>query len=519
MLAAKERSPVAASLVGASMAAAGLASLSGWRLALSPGTSGPAGTVTIFVFMFALIWLPISLFLIARKPAAIAGPDPGELQKQRQLETFKASRRDPLTGLQSRLVFLDTLAVCFARAGRLSILLIDVDRFSGVNGVYGESTGDEVLRVLADRLRAIVGQRENVARLDGDEFALLLDRPEDLKDVEQAAMLVLRRLSEPCPASGQLVDIKVSIGIASAPQHGESTEALLRAARMALQQAKQSGGATWRICGQDLSEQLMLRDRFREEISAAIESGQIIPYYQPIVRLPAGEIAKFEVLARWEHPKLGLLLPDQFIPLAEELGLSGQVSMSLLRQVALDSTNMPDWCRFAINVSAGQVRELISFVSNQPGDWQRRMDLSRLDVEITENALLRDRDMARELIDTLHEHGARAGLDNFGSGYSNFSHLRDMPFDSMKIGKGFIMNLLEDPRAEACVLAMLWLGHGLGIDMVADGVETEQTASRLAEMGCHFAQGFLYAHPVGAAGVQRMLSMPTLAREQRAAVP
>jgi diguanylate cyclase (GGDEF)-like protein len=509
---------VAGGVVAIALACAGTSLLAG-HVVLVPGTGSRPGLALTFLLVLGLTWLPASAWVLGRLDGKTAEPEPAEFQTQNQLETFRASRRDPLTGLQSRAVFLDTLAISLGKGGQLGVLLIDIDRFTEVNSLHGEGTGDEVLRVLADRLRTLAGHREFAARLDGNEFALLFHRPEDVRDIEQSAMLVLRRLSEPYAASGQLLELSVSIGIATAPVHGVTTELVLRAARLALQQAKESGGATWRVCGLDLAEQLRLRDRFREEISSAIESGQIIPYYQPIVRLPVGDIAKFEVLARWNHPTLGLLTPDRFIPLADELGLSGQITMSLLRQVALDSTNIPDWCRFAVNVSAAQVRELISFVSNQPGDWQRRMDLSRLDVEITETALLRDRDMARALIDVLHEHGARAGLDNFGSGYSNFAYLRDMPFDSIKIGKGFIQSLLDDPRAEACVMAMLRLGHGLGVDMVADGVETEDVAARLAEMGCHFAQGFLYARPAKAEEALKMLSLPNLVLERRAAAP
>ena len=376
--------------------------------------------------------------------------------------------------------------------------------------MHGDSTGDEVLRAFADRLRTIAGHREHMARLDGDEFALVLEKPEDLRNLEAATTRVLSQLGVPYPVSGRLLELSASAGIALAPEHGTTTEALLRAARVALRQVKAGGGAGWRLCGEDESESLQQRDRMRTELSRAIEGGHIVPWYQPIVSLPSAQIAKFEVLARWNHPSLGCLEPDKFIPLAAELGLLGHLSMGLLRQVAIDMVGWPDWCRFSINVSAGQLRELIAFVGNQPGDWQRRMDLSRLDVEITETALIRDREMARELIDVLHEHGARAGLDDFGSGYSNVFHLREMPFDFIKIGKPFVGDLIEDNRAEACVLAMLWLGHGLGIDMVADGVETEEVAERLGKMGCHFAQGFLYARPVPAEGVAALLDTPRL---------
>jgi EAL domain-containing protein (putative c-di-GMP-specific phosphodiesterase class I) len=243
-----------------------------------------------------------------------------------------------------------------------------------------------------------------------------------------------------------------------------------------------------------------------------IEAGQFVPYYQPIVRLPnvaggTASIAKFEILARWNHPELGVLAPSQFISLADDLGLSGLISMALLRQVALETEDWPSWCRFAINVSAGQVRELIGLLSTQPGEWQRRLDLSRLDVEISESALIRDRALARELIDVLHENGARAVLDDFGSGASNYFHLQDMPFDSIKIGKPFVQGLLDSSRVEACVISMLSLGEGLGVEIVADGVETQEVADRLADLGCHFAQGFLYAHPTPAAAAAKLLGV------------
>jgi diguanylate cyclase (GGDEF)-like protein len=464
-----------------------------------------------WIGIFATLWLPVSIWLLARGSQATSSQrvDDNAQQAQRQVELFKATRRDTLTGLLSRPVFLEMLAGLVAGGKHIALLIVDIDKLGHINSTYGDSTGDDLLRAFADRLRTLAGQGEHVARLDGDEFALVLDKPDELKALEKATAHVMRSLTEPYPASGILIDVAVSVGAARAPEHGTNTESLMQAARVALKQAKADGGG-WKLCGKDDSEELRQRAQYRGELSQAIESGQIIPYYQPIISLPGGEIAKFEVLARWNHPTAGLLEPASFIPLAEELGLLGHLSMELLRQVALDSMELPKSFRFAINVSAAQLREFISFVRDQPGEWQRRMDLSRLDVELTENALTRDRELARELIDVLHTHGARAGLDQFGTGYSNFFHLREMEFDYLKIGKEFIVNLLEDPRAESCVMAMLWLGHGLAIDMVADGVETKAVADRLGKMGCHFAQGFLYSRPVPAAEVAELLKSPAL---------
>ncbi len=498
-----------------------------WRAAIAVAVSGLIAVVVLLRQAWAghagfwvpalLAWLgvascaaPASVWLIRRAASGPAGEADAETAglAQRQVELFRAARQDVLTGLQSRLGFLDTFASRLGVGGTVALVLVDADKFSRFNGLHGDGRGDEVLRVLADRLRSAAGQRDHAARLGSDEFALVLDRPADVEDIKRTAALLHQQLSEPYPAAGELLDVTVSLGIACAPQHGESVETLYGAARFALQEAKKAGGNGWRLCGQDHAEVLRLRDRFRDVLSGAIDKGEIIPHYQPIVRLPEGGIARFEVLARWAHGKFGVLTPEQFIPLAEELGLTGRISMALLRQVALDTEDWPQWCRLAINVSAGQLRELVGFFREQPGDWQRRMDLSRLDVEITEQALVRDRAMVSELISALHIHGARAVLDNFGCGYSNLFHLRDMDFDSIKIGKGFVTTLLDDPRTEACVNAMLSLGQGLNIDMVADGVESHAIAERLSQLGCNFAQGFLYARPAPAADVRRLLHLP-----------
>ncbi len=456
-------------------------------------------------------WLPVSALLLrrgrmARQAEKLASQ---AMQAQLQVELFRAGRRDRLTGLQGRLGFRDQLSAAFATGARLAVLLVDVDRLSSINASFGEAAGDELLRTLAQSLAGLAHSQDRASRLDGDEFALLIDNPGDLDDLPGMAARVLATLSGPNAAAGQLIEVHVSIGLAASPAHGTDPDTLMRSARLALLQAKEAGGRSWHSCGPELSLVLHTRQRFRQELGRAIGIGQVVPWYQPIMHLPSGGIAKFEVLARWHHPESGILTPDQFIPLADELGLSGRISMALLRQVAVDSQEWPPDCRFAFNVSAGQVRELIGLLNAQPGEWQRRMDFSRLDVEITEAALMHDREMARELIDTLHDHGARAGLDNFGSGVSNLSFLRDMPFDSIKIGKIFIQTMLDDPRAEACVMAMLWLGKGLALDVVADGVEAQAVADRLATMECRFAQGYLYARPMPAEDVKSLFIRPT----------
>ena len=429
------------------------------------------------------------------------------LQSARQLDHFRTARRDNLTHLPNRQAFLETLAAPVRPRHEIHPPHRRSGQFDRLNANLGQAIADELLEAVAARLQSHA-ERDHAARLHGDTFALLLSAQADADQTQAAIARVAASLAAPYQVAGQLIDASASIGVAHAPLHGAAAETLLRAAQSALAQAKQKGPGRTQICGDAQTADILARQRARRELQNAIGAGQIVPYYQPIVRLGSAEIASFEVLARWIHPEHGVLLPEQFIPAADEMGLAGQITMSLLRQVAADTQDWPAWCRYAINVSPGQVRELIFLLNTQPGNWQRRMDLTRLDVEISEAALTQDRALARELIDVLHEQGARAVLDDFGSA-SNFFHLRDMPFDSIKIGKTFIQTLAHDTRAEACVMSMLWLGHGLGIDIVADGVETTEVAERLASLGCTFAQGYLYARPGPAPTAAKLLSIET----------
>ena len=457
-----------------------------------------------------ILWMPASLLLLRRMRHACRAASAKLERKQAQLdaELFRLGRRDALTGLPSRQAFLDHLTARLSAGRKLTLAVLDLRQFAAIQAAEGEALGDELLAAVADRLRSLAETRETCGRLDGDEFGLLIEATPGEPAAPELAARLMGVLSHPYTAAGRLIDLPIDLGLACAPEHESQAGKLLAAARGALRHAKAERLPSWQLCHAEPGCAATLRSSERALLKRAVGRGEIIPWYQPIIEIGSGRIAKFEVLARWQHPELGLLPPDRFIGVAEEMGLAGEISMALLRQVAIDSREWPETFRFAFNVSAGQVRQLIGFLNRAPGDWQRRTDVSRFDVEITESALLHDRAMARELIDTLHEHGARAGLDDFGSGTCNFAFLRDMPFDSIKIGKPFIRMMLQDPRAEACVLAMLWLGHGLGVEVVADGVETSETAAHLERIGCKYAQGFFYAEPVPAEQVERLLRRP-----------
>ena len=433
-----------------------------------------------------------------------------------EVREFVGARRDGLTGLQTRQAFMETLGRRLASPGRVAVILIDVDRFGALNAERGHETGDEILRVLGERLRLLGTERDMAGRLGDDEFGLVVELTSGSGAEEGAALAVQRALCRKVPVAGEMLDVGVGMGVAVAPEHGRDADRLVRNASMALSRVKHEGGG-WRVF--DPAQEDALRDRtlLGEELHRAVQNGEFVPFYQPIVELSTGEIVGLEVLARWQHPKRGLLKPDLFIHAAEEMHLAGAISQCLLRRVTRDARDWPSWFYFAFNASPSQLRELVELVHSSQEGAESFLDPRRIEVEITESALIDDLDVAREVIASLQARGTRVVLDDFGTGYSNFFHLRELPFDRIKIDRGFVTGMPRHRRSEACVRAMVGLARTLSIDTVAEGVETVETASMLAALGCRFGQGFLYSTPVPALGVPALLrSSEALAVHPRA---
>ena len=425
--------------------------------------------------------------------------------RQHAVDLFRGARVDPLTGLPNRQSFTDALATRLANGSPAALVLIDLDGFAALNSGYGHRAGDEVLVAAADRLRRLAPDLHRLGRLGGDEFAMFLDASGGAEAIELSAVGLLRAMLEPLRAGPHDFQCGVSLGVALAPDHGRDPDALLQAAQSALGQVKESGGGNWTFfdAGRDRAERA--RTQLMDELRAALGAGQIVPYYQPIMELSSGQVVGLEVLARWAHPARGLLVPDMFIPLAEEMQLAGLISQALMRRVTADTREWSPKLYFAFNVSPGQLRELIAMVRNPPIWPEGVLDPCRLEIEVTESAMIEDIDVAREVIGLLQDRGTRVVLDDFGVGFSNFLHLRELPFDRIKVDKSFVIDIAHDPRAEACVRAMLALGHSLGVDMVAEGIESAETASFVTALGCRFGQGFHYAEPVPAASVPALL--------------
>jgi diguanylate cyclase (GGDEF)-like protein len=482
---------------GAMQAEQGILGLLNQLQAAFPGA--PIGPVLISLAMLGLIWLPVAAWLVVQQ-RKMAAP-----RRRADLELFRSARRDPLTMLPNRTGFSEVLARRLREGTRSALLLIDLDGFKTINGVYGHRIGDEVLVAAANRLRQLIPEVDQIARLAGDEFGILLNAARGRDDVEGAALSIMRALMAPLTTGAGMVECGASIGVALMPDHGTDADSVLRAAHMALGEVKEAGGGAFRLFNPARIAAEKLRTDMRDELRGAIANGQIIPFYQPIVELRTGEMIGFEVLARWDHPTRGILSPDLFIPMAEELQLAGQITHALMRRLVRDARDWPTWLYFAINVSPGQLRELISVLRNPPVWAEGEMDPKRLEIEVTENALIEDIDIAREMIGLLQARGTRVVLDDFGIGYSNIFHLRELPFDRIKIDKSFVMDSASDPRAEACVRAMLALGASLGIEMVAEGIESPDIAAHLKKLGCRYGQGFLYSEPVPASHVFGLL--------------
>ncbi len=422
--------------------------------------------------------------------------------------------RDALTRLLTHDSLHSSVANALASGVHAAIIVLRFDNLDAVTIAHGPKVSELALVASSERLR-LLWPGQQWARMVGNVFGIVVSRSDKSNDFESAALATLRSVERPIALPNVQVDLVASLGIALLPEHAETAESALRVACSAMARASDAGGSQWRVFNPDQERLEVLRASIKRDLASAIAAGDIIPYYQPIVDLSTGRIAGLEVLARWQHETRGVLPPDVFIPMADEMHLTGSLTQALMRRVLADARQWPDEIYFAFNVSPGQFRELIGLVRDPPTWPEGTLASKRLEIEITENALIEDLAVAKAVIEVLQLNGIKIVLDDFGIGYSNFFHLRELPFDKIKIDKSFVLDLGLDPRAEACVRTMLALGASLGIDMVAEGVEKQVNADYLAKLGCQFGQGYLYSPPVEAADVPRLLVNQPLVKESK----
>ncbi len=409
------------------------------------------------------------------------------------------ARHDPLTGLANRRHFLEELerrlSLVVDEASAFALMFVDLDRFKPINDVHGHAIGDQLLQVIATRLSSCIRDDSFAARLGGDEFAVLIEGPGGRDAVAAAARRILHELAAPILINGLKLTVGASIGIALCPEDGRSAAELLQRGDAAMLRAKEDRGA-YQFFDSSIDEELKSKASLENELRVAIPNGDIVPYFQPVVRVDTGELAGFEVLARWPHAQRGMISPTAFIPVAEEAGLVDAMFWALLAQACRRALSAPGEFVLAVNISPSQVRdqwfpEKVLRTLRETG-----FPAQRLEIEVTESAMIGDVARAKSSLMSLKNQGVQVALDDFGTGYSSLFLLRELPIDKLKIDRSFVARITADRENATIVGALVGLGNALGLKVTAEGVEDQATADALRAMGCEYAQGYLYGPAV-----------------------
>lgn len=410
--------------------------------------------------------------------------------------------QDVLTGLPNRRQFDDSLKIALAappRAGAAhAVFLLDLNGFKLVNDVHGHGIGDELLIVVAQRLLSAVREGDLVARFGGDEFAILARHVAGAEAATNVARRVIHALETPIITGRLRHQVNAGLGIALAPIDGSTGDEVLRKADMALYRAKSQRRSALSFFEEQMDHGLRERDQIERELRAAMIDGSLVTVFQPAVNLETRQIVGFEAIPRWVHPLWGEVPAARFIPIAEETGLIHDLAERVLRQASNAAARWPDNVTLALDLYPVQLRDpdfksrVLSVLS------ATGLDPRRLEIEITESALVQDLEAAQDVLGGLREVGVRIALDNFGTGYSSLYHLRNFKLDKIKIDRGFIEHVTSHEESAAIVSALVGLGSGLGLTVAAEGVDATQQRASLLASGCDVGQGHLFGGPVSA---------------------
>jgi diguanylate cyclase (GGDEF)-like protein len=432
-------------------------------------------------------------------------------RKRTEARMLHLAQHDSLTGLPNRLLFHDRLHQAMARhrrdGGLLAVVLLDLDNFKQVNDAFGHRVGDEVLRQVGERMRAALRESDTVARIGGDEFALILP---DLPDPDAAALIadkIVSQLDRPFDLDAGVWQPRASLGITLFPGDGQSAEQLLQNADLAMYRAKAAGGGA-QLFAATIKRDFDRRQNLKRELARAIARGQLTLEYQPQLDLRPERVSGIEALLRWHHPDFGTIDPETLIQLAESSGQIATIGEWALREACAVAAGWPRGeapLRLAVNVSASQMAnpDLVALVARILDD--SGLPAERLELELTESAMLHQLEQVVATLEALRGMGVSLALDDFGTGYASLSHLKSFPLDRLKVDRTFIANL-ADPRDAAIVRSLIELGHRLGLRVVAEGVESELQLAALRSLGCDTVQGHVVGHPLTAVEIGRWLS-------------
>jgi diguanylate cyclase (GGDEF)-like protein len=438
-----------------------------------------------------------------------------DVTERHQLEAELRHRafHDSLTGLANRALLRDRIDHAMARRQtcEAALLSMDLDGFKHLNDRLGHPAGDHALVVVADRLRRASRPGDTVARLGGDEFALLIEDPVSRDEVQALAGRLIDAVTQPFDWEDQSVVVGASVGVAFVEVGLRGADDLMRNADVGLYAAKAAGRGQVRVLDSSMFDAARTRFELGSDLRNALDKHELVLQYQPIVELQAGQPIGFEALVRWQHPARGMLLPDEFIPLAEETGAIIPLGRWVLTRACAD---LAKWTRtypeaaslyVSVNLSARQLEDPHIVSEVQAALSGADLEPKRLVLEITETALMHDMQSALARLNALKALGIRLSVDDFGTGYSSLSYLQQFPVDTVKIDKSFVDDVYSGSDNATFVAAILRLSEALHLDTLAEGIETEDQANTLKQLGCRLGQGFHYAKPLNAADIDELL--------------
>ena len=443
---------------------------------------------------FVIIWLAVWISILLSSKIS------RELdEKNKQLEHM--ALHDKLTGLPNRTLLADRMEQVLSQSSRnkqsFALFLMDLDRFKEVNDTLGHQFGDELLKMVSTRLSAAIRENDSIARLGGDEFAVLLPQT-DLKGAELCANRVLQGMDDTYCINDVCTESKASIGIALYPDHGESAEELMQFADVAMYQAKKSQSG-YAVYDPSQNTHSVRRLQLMNDLRDTIEKSEITAHFQPIVSQKTNQVTAVEALARWSHPEMGNITPDEFIPMTEQMGLIRILTMQIIEQAlkeCRDCKNEGYDVGINVNISVYCLQDF-SF-PDEVKLLLKKYDTGaeKLELEITESALMHDLSRAGKILKKLNDMGIRLAIDDFGTGFSSLNYLKTLPVDTIKIDKSFIMDMQINSKDRAVVKTIIELGHNLGCRVVAEGVEDQATLDSLAQLGADRIQGFYFSKPL-----------------------
>lgn len=426
---------------------------------------------------------------------------------------------DPLTGLGNLRRFFDKVdRLIVERAddpAPFAVGILDLDGFKPINDLFGRAAGDDILQQVAMRLGAAMDPNATVTRVGADEFAFLYPLVFSEEAARERALMLIEILSAPYDVGGRTARLSASVGCSLFYSGEENTETLISKAETALYHAKRSGRGKVVVYTREMEEAACRTTQIEQALRRAVAAGEVEPHFQPIVDLKTRRIIGFETLARWTDRDLGFVPPDVFIPLAEERGIIGPMSQLLLDKATQTASQWPDELFLSFNLSPSQLvdqntAQHVLAILNRNG-----FDPRRLEIEITESGLMTDPASAEKIVDDFHAMGIRIALDDFGTGQSSLGRLRQFAFDKLKIDRAFVSSILDDKPSEHIIRAILAMCEGLGMDVVAEGIEEEEQARRLVQFGCAGGQGYLFGKPCNAETTMAFLRETYLAAAMR----